>query len=224
MINYNARILIACEESQTVLKEFLKLGFKNVWSCDIMDTSGDYPERHLKRDVRELLKEKWDLIIGFPPCTHLAVSGARHFEKKREDGRQEEGIRLFMDILNANCDKIVVENPVNIISGKYIEKHYGALCKELSLPIKPTQRIQPYQFGDNAQKLTCLWIKGLEPLKPTNIVDKGEMVEFDSGKRMPKWYSDAFKLSKEERSKVRSKTFKGIAKAIAEQFGKQLIK
>jgi hypothetical protein len=195
--------LCACEESQAVTIEFRKLGHE-AYSCDIQECSGGHPEWHLQQDVTELLEQEWDLIIAFPPCTHLAVSGAAWFEKKRADGRQQEGIDFFMLFTDLKCPKVVIENPIGIMSKTWKE---------------PTQIIQPYWFGDNARKSTCLWIKGLPPLEPTNIVDRGEQTIFASGKSMPKWYADAWKLSKEERAKVRSATFPGVAKAMATQWG-----
>lgn len=128
-MNKESRILIACEESQKVTTEFRKLGFYNTFSCDLLPTSGGHPEWHLQQDVTELLKQKWDLIIGFPPCTHLAVSGARHFPEKIADGRQQQCIDLFMLLANADCDKIAIENPIGIMSKKWR---------------KPDQIIQPW--------------------------------------------------------------------------------
>ena len=215
------KILVACEESQAVTIEFRKLGHE-AYSCDILECSGGYPEWHLKQDVAPLLKENWDMIIAFPPCTHLAVSGAAWFEKKREDGRQRDSIEFFMKFINADCEKIAVENPIGIISGAYISKWFPDLQEKYNFPIKPTQKIQPWQFGDEAQKATCLWLKGLEELKPTNIVGKGEFKmnhrKDGSVEYRTKWFEDARKLSPEERSKARSKTFPGIAKAMAEQW------
>ena len=170
------RILVACEESQAVTVELRKLGHE-AYSCDIEPCSGGHSEWHLQQDVLPLLEQKWDMIIAFPPCTHLAVSGAAHFEKKRNDGRQQEAIEFFMQFINADCDRIAVENPVNIISGDYIAKHFPDLQQKYGFPIKPTQAVQPYEFGDKARKKTCLWLKGLEPLIPTNIVDPGEILE-----------------------------------------------
>ena len=115
------------------------------------------------------------MIIAFPPCTHLAVSGARHFAKKIADGRQQEGIDFFMEFANCKCSKVVIENPVGIMSTKWR---------------KPNQIIQPWQFGDEAQKTTCLWIKGLPNLKPTKIVKHGKFYISPSGKKMPSWCSD----------------------------------
>ena len=227
------RILVACEESQRVTKQFRKKGHM-AFSCDIVDCSGGHPEWHIKEDVLPLLdgncrfrtcdgqkyhlNGKWDMIIAFPPCTHLAVSGARHFEKKRADGRQREGIEFFCKILNADCDKVVVENPVNIISGDYVKRWFPDLCKKYNLPIKPTQHIQPYEFGNKARKKTALWIKGLPLLQPTKIVEPeleyytkkdGSITSFTKG-----WSS----FKEDERAKMRSKTYSGVAKAMAEQW------
>lgn len=233
-------ILVACEESQAVCKEFRKLGHE-AYSCDIVSCSGGHPEWHIQGDVLPLLNgsgeeygnvffvtqdiyphllpQKWDMILAFPPCTHLAVSGAAWFEKKRNDGRQRFGIEFFCHFLNVNCEKIAIENPVGIISGDYIPKYFPDLAEKYGLPIKPTQKIHPWQFGDSFEKTTCLWLKGLQPLVPTNIVDRGEFITHKSGKVKPKWFADAFKLPPEERAKVRSKTFPGIARAMAEQWG-----
>jgi site-specific DNA-cytosine methylase len=202
------RILVGCEESQAVTIELRKLGHE-AFSCDVMESSGGYPQWHIQGDLLKELHKGWDMLIAFPPCTHLAVSGARHFEQKIKDGRQQQGIDFFMEMINAPIDKICVENPIGIMSTKYR---------------KPNQIIQPWMFGDKAQKSTCLWLKNLPLLVPTNIVEKGEFIEFISKKgvkkRQPKWYFDALKNSKNasERSKLRSKTFKGIAKAMATQF------
>ena len=200
------RILIACEESQTVCKAFRAKGHE-AFSCDILPCSGGHPEWHLQEDVLPLLRkenELWDMIIAFPPCTHLAVSGAAHFAKKIADGRQQQGIDFFMQFANAKCEKVVIENPVGIMSSVYR---------------KPDQIIQPYEFGEPFSKKTCLWVKGLPLLKSTKLVDKGERITFASGKSMPKWYSDAFRLPPKERSIARSKTFQGIADAMADQWG-----
>lgn len=219
-------ILIACEESQAVTKEFVKLGFE-AYSCDLLPCSGGHPEWHFKNDVFEIINrrwgilqngnaifiDKWDLIIAFPPCTDLAVSGARHFERKIADGSQQKSIQFFMDLINAPIPKIAVENPIGIMSGKYR---------------KPDQIIQPWQFGDKAQKSTCLWLKNLPKLEPTNIVEKGEFFEFTSKKgekkRMPMWYYKALQEAKtpEQRRTLRSKTFPGIAMAMASQWGEVL--
>jgi hypothetical protein len=206
------RILIACEESQAVTIEFRKLGYE-AFSCDLLECSGGYPEWHLKDDIFNVLKQHWDLMIAFPPCTDLAVSGARHFERKKLDGSQDKSIKFFMDIINAPIEKIAVENPIGVMSGIYR---------------KPDQIIQPWQFGYKAQKSTCLWLKNLPKLIPTNIVEKGEFFEFVSKKgekkRMPMWYYKALQEAKtpEQRRTLRSKTFKGIAEAMANQWSKTL--
>jgi len=172
--------------------------------------------------VFDVIEQGWHAMISFPPCTHLAVSGARHFEQKRKDGRQQQGIDFFMAMVNAPIEHIAIENPMGIMSTIYK---------------KPNQIIQPYYFGDEAQKTTCLWLKNLPPLyhnaRP-NLFDenvthtgKGEMIEFISKKgekkRQPKWYADALKLDADERSKVRSKTFTGISAAMGQQWGSYLI-
>ena len=235
------KVLVACEESQAVCTEFRRLGHE-AYSCDIIDCSGGHPEWHIKQDVLPLLNGncvlntcdgtvhhidgKWDMVIAFPPCTHLASSGAAWFEKKRADGRQRWGIQFFCNFLNVECEKVVIENPIGIISGKYIKEHFPDLAEKYSLPKEPTQIIHPWMFGDNYSKSTCLWIKGVEPLVPQvreqPPIDWFEWVDKKTGKkkRQPKWYADTWKLSPEERAKVRSKTFPGIAKAMAEQWGK----
>lgn len=211
------RILVACEESQRVTIELRKLRHE-AYSCDILPCSGGHPEWHLQQDVTPLLEEKWDMIIAFPPCTHLAVSGAAWFAKKRADGRQREGIEFFCKFLNCDCPKVVIENPVGIISGAYVKQWFPDLADKYKLPRKYTQIINPYEFGDPYEKRTCLWIKGLSNLVPTNIVKPEPRTKYASGKSMPKWYADAWQLSAEERAKVRSKTFEGIARAMAEQW------
>lgn len=192
-----SKVLIACEESQAVTIEMRKLGIE-AFSCDIEPCSGNHPEWHLQGNVIPLLEEKWDMIIAFPPCTHLCVSGARWFEKKKKDGRQQQGIDFFMKFTDLKCERVAIENPVGIMSNLYK---------------KPDQIIQPYEYGDSFTKTTCLWLKNLPLLKPTSIVDKGERHFFKSGKSWPKWYYDVGFDSKK-----RSKTFRGIAKAMAEQW------
>jgi len=207
------RILVACEESQAVTIELRKLGHE-AFSCDLLDCSGGKPEWHIKGSALEQFDKGWDMMIAFPPCTDLAVSGAAHFAKKQADGRQQKSIEFFMKFVNAPIDKIVIENPIGIMSGIYRE---------------PNQIIQPWQFGDKAQKSTCLWLKNVNPLKHTNIVEKGDFFEWTckktgKKKRQAQWFFDALKnaKTKEERSTLRSKTFPGIAKAMAEQFTKPL--
>ncbi len=203
------KILVACEESQAVTIELRKLGHE-AFSCDLLDCSGGHPEWHLKQDVTKLLKQKWDMIIAFPPCTYLTVTGNRWFnierygEKAIKRHKDRKGaIDFFMLFANAQCDKIAIENPIGVMSSKFR---------------KPDQIINPYQFGDAFEKKTCLWLKGLPKLEPTSIVNPPPRTKFKSGKSMPKWYADAWKLPKEERAKLRSKTFPGIAKAMAIQW------
>lgn len=195
------KVLIACEFSGTVRDAFAKLGH-DAWSCDLEPT--DTPGQHYQGDVMDILADGWDLMIAHPPCTHLAVSGARHFEAKRKDGRQQQGIDLFMQMVNAPISKIAVENPVGIMSTVYQ---------------KPSQIIEPYEYGHACTKKTCLWLKGLPLLKPTNIVDKGDVWVAKSGKRMSQWYYDSSCLPPKEREKMRNKTFQGIADAMADQWG-----
>lgn len=197
------KVLIACEESQTVTKEMRAFGVE-AYSCDIEPCSGGRPEWHIQGDVSPLLEQEWDLIIAFPPCTHLAVSGAAWFEQKKKDGRQKQGIDFFMLFANAQCDKVAIENPVGIMS---------------SVWRRPDQIIQPYEFGEPFSKRTCLWLKNLPPLISTNIVEKGEQVKCKNGKSKAKWFADTYKLPPKKRSAVRSKTFLGIAKAMASQWG-----
>jgi hypothetical protein len=197
------RILVACEESQAVTIEFRKLGFE-AWSCDTEPCSGGHPEWHLQQDVIQLLNQEWDMIIAFPPCTHLCVSGAAWFEQKRKDGRQQEGVKFFMQFAMLKCEHVAIENPIGIMSGIY--------CK-------PTQIIQPWMFGHAETKATCLWLKGLPKLIETNNV-KEEMQKLPENKRMRLHYLPPSK----ERAKLRSKTFSGVAKAMATQWGEYLIK
>ena len=199
------KILVACEESQRVCIEFRKRGHE-AYSCDIIECSGGHPEWHLQQDVIPLLKENWDMIIAFPPCTHIAVSGAAWFEQKRKDGRQQQGIDFFMRFTTLDCQRVAIENPVGIMSTYYR---------------KPDQIIQPYEYGEPFEKKTCLWLKGLPKLTPTNITSPPPRKAFKSGNTMPSWYADAWRLPPEERAKIRSKTFPGIAKAMAEQWGNE---
>ena len=198
-------VLIACEESQAVTIEMRELGI-NAFSCDIEPCSGGHPEWHIQEDVYPSVNEKkWDMIISFPPCTHIAVSGAKHFEQKRKDGRQQQGIDFFMKFVESRCPKVAIENPIGIMSTVYR---------------KPDQIIQPYQFGDPFTKTTCLWLKGLPLLKPTKLVDKGKMYITRDGRNFPDWLANA-KIK--DRAKIRSKTFPGISKAMASQWGSLLL-
>ena len=234
------RILVACEESQAVTKELRKLGHE-AYSCDIEPCSGGHPEWHLHCDVLGVIRDKrgiletgdefvlngeWDLMIAHPPCTYLSVSGARwyyhpddkdlpieqrrphpNFPTRAQD--RKEAIEFFLALANADIQHIAIENPVGIMS---------------KLFHKPNQIVQPYWFGDEATKTTCLWLKNLPQLTPTKIVGKGERVVLSSGKSLPKWYSDSFntKISTEMRRTLRSKTFQGFADAMAEQWSKLL--
>lgn len=199
------RVLVACEESQAVACAFRALGHE-AFSCDIEPCSGGHPEWHLQQDVGPLLAKPWDMVLAFPPCTHLASSGAAWFAKKRADGRQQQGIDFFMQFTRLHhVPRVVIENPVGIMSSLYR---------------KPDQIIQPWQFGHEYSKSTCLWLKGLPPLRPTQIVNRGTFRTFASGKRMPEWYADLWGLPAKERAKGRSKTFPGIAKAMACQWGR----
>ena len=216
------RILVACEESQAVTKELRRLGHE-AYSCDIQECSGGEPQWHLKVDALELLKMKWDMIIAFPPCTHLAVSGASWFEQKRRDGRQREAIEFFCQFLYADCEKIAVENPVNIISGDYVREWFPDLADKYHLPIKPTQHIQPYYFGNEARKNTCLWLKGLPKLKPTKIVSMGTIMPGGESLEAGAYYcrdenGKILAWNDPRTAIIRSKTFPGVAKAMAEQW------
>ena len=195
------KILVACEESQAVTKEFRELGHE-AYSCDILPCSGGHPEWHLQQDVFEVIKMGWDMMIAFPPCTHLAVSGARWFPEKIADGRQQEGIDFFMALVNAPIEMIAIENPIGIMSTKFK---------------KPDQIIQPYQFGDKSRKSTCLWLKNLPKLNHTDIVEP-ELYTCKNGKTFSKDYMVALSAGK-NRGHLRSKTFPGIAKAMAQQWG-----
>ena len=200
------KVLVACEESQTVTIEFRKLGF-SAFSCDILPCSGGHPEWHLQGDVMFYLNSGWDLMIAFPPCTHLAVSGARWFPEKRADGRQQQGIDFFMALVNAPIDRIAIENPVGIMSTEYR---------------KPDCIIQPWQFGDESRKTTCLWLKGLPPLFPTQIVTP-DLYICKNGKTFSRDYMVALKAG-ENRGHLRSKTYPGIAQAMAKQWSEYILK
>jgi len=195
------KVLIACEFSGTVRDAFIAKGH-DAMSCDLLST--DKPGPHYQGNVFDIIDQGWDLMIAHPPCTHLAVSGARHFAKKRADGRQQQGIDFFMRLVNCQIPKYAIENPIGIMSSVYR---------------KPDQIVHPWQYGHSVTKATCLWLKGLEPLNPTNIVDKGEVWVAKSGKRMSQWYYDSSCLSPKEREKMRNKTFQGIADAMAAQWG-----
>lgn len=181
------RVLIACEYSGAVRDAFIALGH-DAMSCDLLPT--DAPGPHYQGDVRDVLDYPWDLMIAHPPCTHLSVSGARHFEAKRKDGRQQSAIAFFMMLAKADIPRIAIENPICIMS---------------SIWRKPDQVIQPWQFGHGETKATALWLKCLPALQPTNIVDGREARIH----RMP---------PSTDRWKLRSATYPGIAQAMADQW------
>lgn len=219
------RVLVACEESQAVCKAFRERGHE-AYSCDIIPCSGGHPEWHIHGDALKLINGrctfrtmdgiehsvngKWDLLIAHPPCTYLTVTGNRWFNVERYGGKaiqrkkyREDAIKFFMDFANADCDKIAIENPIGVMSTAYR---------------KPNQIIHPYMFGDPERKGTCLWLKGLKELKPTNIVEPN-IIAYKNGKGTDSpWHMNTMRLPKQERSKLRSKTFPGIAKAMAEQW------
>ena len=183
------KILVACEYSGAVRDAFRDRGH-DAMSCDLLPT--DAPGPHYQGDVSDILNDGWDMLIGFPPCTHLAVSGARWFPEKRADGRQQAALDFVRLLMDAPIDKIAIENPVSVISSQIR---------------KPDQTIQPWQFGHGETKRTCLWLKGLPKLTPTDIVDGREQRIWKMPPSPDRW-------------KKRSKTFTGIANAMADQWGK----
>ena len=240
-------ILVACEESQAITKELRALGHE-AYSCDLLPCSGGRPNWHFKQDVFKViknkggiledgtkvkLKQKWDMMIAHPPCTFLAVSGARWYyhpedshlptDQRRPHPKfpnrrkqQKDAIKFVEKLFNADIDKIAIENPIGVLSTSSIGK--------------PTQIIQPWWFGDNFTKTTCFWTKGLPLLKKIpkvieaenkkKIINKGDVITLSSGKKMQKWYAEALAKAKspEERRTLRSKTFPGMAKEIAKQW------
>lgn len=221
------KILIACEESQTVCKAFRSKGFE-AYSCDIQEPSGGYPEWHILGDALITLRGgivttmdgkehdvgTWDLLIAHPPCTYLTVTGNRWFNISRYGGKaiqrhkdREEAADFFMRFVKCNLPKIAIENPIGYMSTAYQ---------------KPTQIIHPYMFGEPARKATCLWLKGLPKLTPTDIVEP-EIIRYKNGKGTDNpWHMETMKLPPADRTRVRSKTFPGIAKAMVEQWGSLL--
>ena len=220
------RVLVACEESQEVCKRLREKGH-DAFSCDIIECSGGYPEWHIMHDVLDLLDgkcgfytqdgnhhyidDKWDMILAFPPCTYLTVTGNSWFDTGKYGQKawqrmhmRNEAICFFYRFVMADCDRIAIENPIGVMSTAYR---------------KPDQIIHPYMFGDASRKGTCLWLKGLPVLKPTNIV-KPEIIKYKNGKGTDNpWHMNTMHLPREERAKARSKTFPGIAQAMAEQWG-----
>ena len=183
------RVIVACEYSGRVREAFRKLGH-DAWSCDILE-SEDGSEFHIQTRIEDIINDGWDLMIAHPPCTHLAVSGARHFKAKQESGVQQEALEFVRLLLEADIPKIALENPISIISSKIR---------------KPDQIIQPWQFGHGETKATCLWLKGLPKLVPTNIVEGREQRIHKMPPSPTRW-------------KERSRTYQGIADAMAKQWG-----
>jgi site-specific DNA-cytosine methylase len=211
------KVLVACEESQAVTIEFRKIGHE-AYSCDIEPCSGGHPEWHLQQDVTELLKQDWDMVLAFPPCTYLTHAGTRHFstrinpvekvEKRKELRCQAHD--FFMMFANCDCEKVAIENPVGFMNTEWR---------------KPDQLIHPYYFGDPVQKRTCLWLKGLPLLQPTDMLEKPKPKYFCAGEKCRGkaiGWCEGIKGTtggQKGRAKARSKTFTGIAKAMAEQWG-----
>jgi site-specific DNA-cytosine methylase len=222
-----AKILIACEESQATTIAFRKLGHE-AFSCDLLPCSGGHPEWHYQCDIFEVINKGWDLMIAHPPCTFLTGSGVMwlshpedthlpfeerrpnpHYPNRRQD--MLDSVEFIKALYNCSIQHVVIENPVGLLSSKWK---------------KPNQIIQPYMFGDEATKTTCLWLKNLPPLLPTKIVGKGERYEWVDGKSgklksQPLWYYKALSQAKtkQERQTLRSKTFQGMAEAFASQWG-----
>jgi hypothetical protein len=217
------KVLVACEESQTVCKAFRAKGHE-AYSCDIVPCSGGHPEWHIQKDVTSIIydsnlrknydKEGYDLVISFPPCTHLSGSGARWFDKKRLSGEQEAAIEFFFHIwFYSHC----TENPVGIVnSKKYIKKWFPKLYAKMmanNFPFKPSQIIQPWGFGHLETKKTCLWLNDIPALKQTNNVYY-EMMKLPYGQRAKVHHASPGP----ERAKIRSKTYEGVAAAMADQW------
>lgn len=195
------RVLLACEESQACCKEFRRLGHE-AYSCDLLPASGGAPQWHIQADALEVCKMEWDMVIAFPPCTNLAVSGARWFPEKRRNGSQLMGEGFFLAFTALDhVPRVAIENPIGIMSREYR---------------KPDQIIQPWMFGHPETKATCLWLKGLPPLVPTNDVS-AEMAELPD--------SEAHRVHNmspgPQRAALRSKTYPGIARAMAEQWTRE---
>lgn len=193
------RVLVACEFSGTVRSAFRAVGH-DAWSCDLLPTL-DGSEHHIRGDVRDVLRDGWDLMVAHPPCTHLANSGARWWAGKVRE--QEEALHFFLALLNAPVPRIAVENPKGVVSTRIRP---------------PDQTVHPWMFGDAAVKTTCLWLKNLPKLVPDRVVGKGERQRTKAGKVLPKWYSSG--AANPDRWKRRSLTFPGIARAMASQWGR----
>lgn len=220
------KLLVACEESQRVTAAFRAMGWE-AYSCDVQEPSGGHPDWHILGDCLPLLNGdctfrtmdgeehridgQWDMLIAHPPCTYLTVAGNRWFDVGRYGDKavvraekREAAAEFFMAFVKSGAGKIAIENPIGYMSTRYK---------------KPTQIIQPYMFGDPERKATCLWLQGLEPLSPTNVV-KPNIVSYKNGQGTDSyWHISTLNLPAEERAKARSKTFLGIANAMAEQWG-----
>ena len=190
------RVLVACEYSGTVRDAFAKLGH-DAWSCDILPT--DVEGQHYQCDIMEVMDKGWDLMVAHPPCTDLAVSGAAWFKEKIADGRQQRALDFVSTLMNADIERIAIENPISVISSKIR---------------KPTQIVQPWMFGHMETKATCLWLQGLPKLIPTNNV-KEETMALPKNQRMRMHYLPP----SPDRWKLRSTTYQGIADAMAQQWG-----
>lgn len=203
-----SRVLIACEESQTVCKAFREKGHES-FSCDLLPSSGGHPEWHIQDDIFNVINKGWDLIIAHPPCTYLTITGNKwmkpEFEERFPNRKQQrlDAIKFFMDIANCDCERIAIENPVGIMSTEWR---------------KADQYVHPYHFGDPHSKRTGLWLKNLPLLKHTKVVEP-LMYIYKDGRRDPLWHVETLKLPAKERSIARSKTFQGIADAMADQWG-----
>lgn len=211
------KVLVACEESQEVCKAFRARGHE-AFSCDILDCSGDHPEWHYKGDVLPLLSDYWDLIIAHPPCTYLTVAGNRWFNVERYGSkalerleRRREAIDFFMYFVYANAPRIAIENPIGVMSRMYR---------------KPDQIIQPFMFGHPYAKSTCLWLKNLPPLVPTDIVEPERIHSAgkSGGYSGASWYATdengkILSWNDPRTARIRSKTYRGIAQAMADQWG-----
>lgn len=208
------KVLVACEESQVVCIEFRKLGIES-YSCDLLPCSGGHPEWHLQQDIFDVLENgtKWDLMIAHPECTRLTVAANKYYKPKYSERfptihqDREYAVEFFMKLANANIKHIAMENPIGIMSTRWR---------------KPDQIIQPYYFGDSERKGTCLWLKNLPKLTYTDIVEP-DIIIHKSGRTDGRLHYETIKLPKEERRKARSKTFRGIAIAMATQWSEYLL-
>ena len=204
------KVLIACEFSGAVRDAFIRGGHEAM-SCDLLPT--EVPGPHYQGSVLDIINDGWDLMIAHPPCTYLTLTGNKWFKPEFADRfptrhqDRKDAIEFFINLANAPIPKIAIENPIGVMSSRYK---------------KPNQIIQPWQYGFPTTKATCLWLKGLPNLVPTNVVSKGEVVISKSGNRMSKWYYETSKLPLKGgvRAKARSVTFQGIADAMADQWGK----